>query len=93
MTVRFIPTLTGRIVEIHEADMFATDWSLDEAIERVGRIGFEAQEYAEEALLAQRTGHGDPAVFVAGANQRIAMAHALMAAIARFGPSLEASAA
>jgi len=93
MTVRFIPTLTGRIVEIHEADVFATDWTLAEAVERAGRIGFEAQDYADEALLAQRTGQGDPAAFLAGARQRLAMAEALLAAIDRFGPAIAPAAA
>lgn len=83
MAATFIPTLTGRIVEIHEGHAYATDWTQQEAIDRALRLTCEAEEYANEAVLANKTGWGDPEVFLAGARERLAMAEALNAAIQR----------
>lgn len=81
----FIPTITGRIVEITEGATYATDWTLEEAAERAVRLAIEAEEYADEALLAKATGWGDPAVFIAGAKERLALAEGLQAALRSFG--------
>lgn len=80
----FIPLITGGVVEITEGVKYATPWTMPEAIERAQRLAIEAQEYADEAVLAAQRGDADPAVFIAGAKERIAMTEGLMTALRSF---------
>lgn len=84
MATTFIPLLTGGVVEITPGAEYATPWTIEEALDRALRLSSEAEEYASEAILANQTGFADPAVFLAGARERLAMAESLNAALRRF---------
>lgn len=84
MATTFVPLITGGVVEITEGVRYATPWTTQEAIDRALRLACEAEEYASEAVLAKETGWGDPAVFIASARERLAMAEALNTALRSF---------
>ena len=84
MRTTFIPLITGGVVEITEGVKYATPWTMPEAIERAQRLAIEAQEYADEAILAKQRGEGNASVFIAGAKERIAMVEGLMGALRSF---------
>lgn len=83
MTTTFVPTLSGRIVEITEGNIYAADWTIDEAVDRCQRLCDQVDEYSTEAVFAANNGQ-DPSVYVKLAKNSLAMAEAIRTALGSF---------